>query len=378
MGSDTTRGHGATPFSEKAFYLREFQGRTLALAIPARDRTDVAPLVPILLELEANRTRVVLISPAPSALEALPGTKLLAASGETLEGAVWRGFADAPRVGLVVEGERAFAPACAEIALRLGVPKLVWIDADGGLVHTDGSRLSFVDLEELRGLRGDGFARESAERAALLAEVERALVSGLPAVNLCTPEGLADELFTYAGVGTLFTRERYVEVRRLGIDDYDAADDLVARGVAEGYLAPRSPAEVDRVLASGFGAFVEGRYLAGIGALLDHPGAGAGEIASLYTLTRFLGEGVGAHLVAFALECAREHGHRYAFACTTSERVVRFFERQGFGRVDSDAVPPAKWRGYDPERRARAVCLRRVLSEGVGLPPSSRRKHSAD
>ncbi len=350
---------GRTAFSEKAFYLREFQGRTLALAIPTRARGDVAPLVPVLSELEANRTRVVLISPAPSALEALPGTKLLAAEGDALEGAVWRGFADAPRVGLVVDGERAFEPACGEIALRLGVPKLIWIDPDGGLARPDGSRLSFVGLEELGRLRRDGIS--GGARAALLAEVERALTAGLPAVNLCAAEGLADELFTYAGSGTLFTRDRYVEVRRLGLDDYDAADDLLARGVDEGYLAPRTPAEIDRILANGFGAFVEGRYLAGIGALLEHAEERAGEIASLYTLTRFLGEGVGAHLVSFALDLASQRSCTYVFACTTSERVVGFFERQGFERVAGEAVPAAKWRGYDPERRARAVCLRREL-----------------
>jgi amino-acid N-acetyltransferase len=358
-GSDDAEDRAA--FSEKAFYLREFQGRTLALAIPAREQAGLAPLLPVLEELEANRTRVVLISPAPSALEALPGTKLLDAAGDALEGAVWRGFADAPRIGLVVEGERPFAGACREIALRLGVPKLVWIDAEGGLVRADGSRHSFVDLEELRRLRGSGLPSASPERSALLEEIERALEAGLPAVTLCAPQGLADELFTWAGVGTLFTRERYVEVRRLGIDDYETAEGLLARGVAEGYLAPRAPGEIDRVLASGFGAFVEGRYLAGIGALLDHAEDRAGEIAALYTLTRFLGEGVGAHLVAFALRLAADRGYAYTFACTTSERVVGFFERQGFARVGADAVPASKWRGYDPRRRARAVCLRRDL-----------------
>ena len=119
--------------------------------------------------------------------------------------------------------------------------------------------------------------------------------------------------------------------------------------------------DVEQLLASGFGAFVEGRHLAGIGALLDHPGDGAGEIASLYTLTRFLGEGMGGHLVRFALERARELGRRYVFACTTSESVVGFFEREGFRIVDERDIPQQKWRGYDSERRARVTCLRREL-----------------
>jgi amino-acid N-acetyltransferase len=48
-------------------------------------------------------------------------------------------------------------------------------------------------------------------------------------------------------------------------------------------------------------------------------------------------------------------------AVTTSDRVAAFFERNGFERVGADEIPAEKWQGYDPERRARAVCLRRVL-----------------
>jgi N-acetylglutamate synthase-like GNAT family acetyltransferase len=359
MSPRPDQAQARAPFSEKAFYQAEFRGRTLALALP--DPGSAGVLEPVLAELAQNRTRAVLISPAPGVFEALPGTKVLGAGQENLEGAVWRAFADAPRVGVVVEGAKPFAAGVREVALRLAVPKLVWLDAGGGLSRPDGSRRSFVDLEELRELAAGGFTDASAERAALLSEIEQALRAGVPAVNLCSAEGLADELFTYAGVGTLFTRERYVDVRRLGIDDYDAADDLIARGVAEGYLAPRAPAEVDRVLANGFGAFVEGRHLAGIGALLDHAEAGAGEIASLYTLTRFLGEGIGGHLIAFALEAARRRGHDHVFACTGSPPAARFFERLGFRRVDADSLPSSKWRGYDPARRARVLCLRRDL-----------------
>ena len=128
----------------------------------------------------------------------------------------------------------------------------------------------------------------------------------------------------------------------------------------------RNCQQVEQILAGGFGAFVEGHYLAGIGALLDHPGtgagsAGAGEIASLYTLTRFVGEGVGAHLVRYALGRAEETGSEFVFACTTAERVVAFFERQGFRVVGPEEIPPEKWRDYDSKRRARVTCLRREL-----------------
>jgi N-acetylglutamate synthase-like GNAT family acetyltransferase len=283
--------------------------------------------------------------------------------GEGLEGRVWRALRMRSRaaVRLPAGGNAAEAfRAAIDISLRLGVPKLVCLHPGGGLVR-GGRRESFVGLSELSQLLHDGPAGESSERRALLVEVERALREGLPAVNLCTSQGLGDELFTYAGSGTLFTRRRYVEVRRLSIDDYDAADDLIARGVSEGYLASRTPAELDRVFANGYGAFVEGRHLAGIGALLPCQEVNAGEIVSLYTLTRFLGEGVGNHLVSALADVARSRDFDFVFACTTTERVAGFFERNAFRRVGEEEIPEEKWRNYDAHRRPKVRCVRREL-----------------
>ena len=87
----------------------------------------------------------------------------------------------------------------------------------------------------------------------------------------------------------------------------------------------------------------------------------AGEIASLYTLTRYIGGGIGGHLIRFAVERAAVAGLRFVFACTTSERVIAFFEGNGFREVPPDAIPARKWEGYDAERRERVRCLRREV-----------------
>jgi amino-acid N-acetyltransferase len=299
------------------------------------------------------------ISNQATVLRRLLGHAPADADDPRLPATVWRAFDRGPWSGVAVPSRDDFAKAGLRVAVRLGLSKLVWIDPAGGLRRPDGTRDSFVDRDELRGIVRAGTAGEGADRIGLLREIERALDAGVAAVNLSTLAGLADELFTYAGSGTLFSRQRYVEVRPLGIDDYDPANDLIARGVAEGYLAPRPPEEVEAVLVNGFGAFVEGMHLAGIGALLDQgPG---GEIASLYTLTRYLGGGIGGHLIRFAVERAAALGLRFVFACTTSERVVAFFEANGFRVVPADEIPAAKWQGYDPERRERVRCLRRDL-----------------
>ena len=131
---------------------------------------------------------------------------------------------------------------------------------------------------------------------------------------------------------------------RAGVASRRAADDLIKRGVSEGFLLNRSEAAVDAVLAHGFGAFVEDRHLAGIGALLPGGDGVSGEIASLYALTRFLGEGVGVSLVQWGVAEARRLGLAYVFACTTSDRVgqsVGAYELEGLGvqlfeRIEGD------------------------------------------
>lgn len=349
------------PLSEREFYLGEFRGRTLGIALPEAGGEGVASVVS---ELVAGGARTLLLAAGREALGAVRPGAVVGAGRRRLEAEVWRALRVHGSAAIAVERGPGFPARCRDLAVRLGIFKLVWIDAGGGLRVRSGARQSFVHLEELRALvRGEGEGLEGSGRMDLWNEVVRMLEQGVPAVNVCSAEGLGEELFTYAGSGTLFTRERYMTVRHLGLDDFDAAAGLIRRGVEEGFLAPRRPEEVDEVLAAGFGAFVEGRDLAGIGALLMDDAERVAEIASLYTITRFLGEGVGNVLVGFAVEEARRRGAQRVFACTTSERVGAFFERHGFETVPSEALPASKWKRYDAERRTRLRCFQRDLAE---------------
>jgi N-acetylglutamate synthase-like GNAT family acetyltransferase len=284
---------------------------------------------------------------------------------------LWRRLREAGRAGLRV-GAEAFESSCELATLRLRLAKLVWIRSTPpvarGVDAERNARVSMVDLAHLARLceenRAGGAGSVDAElvacpgSAALLGAIRSMIAGGVPAVNVCAARDLEQELFTYAGAGIFFTRDRYAEVRPLALDDFDAASDLIARGEADGYLVPRSLSARDAILAHGVGVFIEGRYLAGIGAILPHPAENAAEIASLYALTRYVGEGVGSQIVRHALERVRNEGLAYAFSCTTSDRVERFFERHGFRRVSQQEIPAAKWEGYDEGRRERVRCLR--------------------
>lgn len=187
------------------------------------------------------------------------------------------------------------------------------------------------------------------------------LKGGVGAVSLCRLEALGQELFTYEGSGTFIARHHYCRVRPLGLDDFAQAAAVIRRGEREGYLLPRGKEQIWEVLVGGYGAFLAENRLAGVCGLLTRPyqGERAGELVSLYTLTRFTGEGVAGHLVRRMRQEGRKAGLAYLFACTSSPGVVAFFQRHGY-RV-SDRVPEAKWRHYDPARRQQVTCLRLEL-----------------
>ena len=373
---------------EKDFYLEEFRGRSVLVAV-ASAAGDLGPLAGAVADLVRNDTRVILCwcdaTPAAgrrlrAALGRAKGLGRLRTPGfgpavsgdgaalpppdpEALRAELW-GVLRRERLCVRTAGPAFPGPAPA-LAAALRIAKLVLVDPRGGLLAGQRQRLSFVDAHVLDTLLGQGEAEWSGlgDRRALLAAVREALRGGVESVSLCTAEGIAEELFTYEGSGTLFTRGDYCRVAPLGLDDFAQAERLLERGQREGLLKPRSPDEIAELLAVGFGATICDRHLAGIAGLLTAPYAPerAGEIVGLYTITRFKGEGIGERLVTRLVEEAAARGLGYVFACAVDERAVQFFLRMGFEQVGADAVPTAKWVGYDPRRRARVVVCKRQL-----------------
>jgi len=67
-------------FSEKDFYLQEFRGRTLAVAVQASDLRTPAPLAAVVAELVSYGARVCVLSTERAHLEALLGGRVLSAA----------------------------------------------------------------------------------------------------------------------------------------------------------------------------------------------------------------------------------------------------------------------------------------------------------
>ncbi|MBI3785233.1 MAG: GNAT family N-acetyltransferase [Deltaproteobacteria bacterium] len=397
---------GADEFGEKHFYLDEFRGHTLLFSVPAEQlvrEDELAPVANVVRDLLANDTRVILLVGAADdqgaaqtlrrlqrrfgpqvfreetfslfpqrrhrsgAFVELPPDALYANTSTELLSRIWLTLRHAPLfVGIVRgAGMGELTSMAQRVATRLRVHKLVLLEAAGGVEGNDGKAISFMNDAMLETLLGVGEAEWAglSDRRPTFEAVHRALLGGVASVNLCPPAGAPHELFTYTGSGTLFTLADYCTVQPLGIDEFEEVERLIERGQQEGLLKPRSPEEVAAMLVNGYGATIGAHHLAGICALATEPyaGARAGEIVGLYTITRFKGEGIGSRLIARAVADARAAQLDYVFACTTEERALVFFEREGFRRVGPDAIPTNKWAGYDAVRRERVFVLRMDL-----------------
>jgi amino-acid N-acetyltransferase len=381
-------------FAEKDFYLDEFRGKSLLFALRAADLSsgaDREAAGEVLRTLLLNDIKVLLLletaDPASEQHSVKEWCKHLSVKGkipvsspivmsadanedELLEQA-WTVLRAAPLfVGLWPVNPDISLVACAQrIAVRLKVYKLVLLDPAGGIT-TNGSQLSFMNGPVLQELLRQGEAEWAGlgTRRSVLEAVRVALEGGVASVTLCPLSGLARELFTYEGCGTLFTLTDYCSVECLGIDDFYEVEKLMQRGEREGYLKGRTPQEITKLLLHGYGARLGAApgELAGFCALLPYPAENAGEVAGLYTITRFQGEGIGSRLITTIVSGGEQRGFTYLFACTTQEGAQRLFERHGFYPVTPEDIPAAKWQGYDAERKQQIAVYRR------DLPPPER------
>ena len=371
---------------EKNFYLKEFRGKSLLFVLRATDMTvprDRDVVQEVLRALVANETRaIVLVETHASSAE----RRALESVYTPLSHALNRDVVPIPLLPESDEDQICLSilqtlrtvpvvigcwPAQAQIpvlqgaqrlAKRLKVYKLVLLDRRGGL-SADGKPLSFLNGAHLVELQSRGTGKDTLQERRLQLEAARfALEGGVASVSLCSPASVAKELFTYEGCGTFFTLTDYCRVERVALDDFSEAERLIERGEQEGALKKRTACEVSQLMLHGYGARLgKERDLVGFCALLPYAADNAGEIAGLYTLTRFHGEGIGRRLVGKVIAEGQERGLSYLFACTNQAGARRLFERFYFHQVKPDAVPATKWQAYAPERRRAVSVYKREL-----------------
>lgn len=354
------------PDAERAFFVEEFRGITIVVSLPVLSDEGLAAVARTVSGFAPGDSRFVLVvdsdDDAQRLRAAMTAPTALVSSPTVWEDAgmarLWVTVADEHLVVAVADAD-GVAETAGFLAAGLRASKVVLTDPGGG--WGDPPR-SFADLTVYR----EDLLRELTARGIgnLLPAAETALRGGAYSVNICSAEELELELFTFDGAGTLLTMGGYVTVAELRVDDLPAVESLVAQGVADGVLKPRSRAEIARMAVGGLGArVIRSGHLAGVVGLETdrYGGTGLGEVSGLITVSEFSGAGAGGMLLDGLLARAATLGLTAVFAVTVSDDAAQFFARRGFREVGQAELPPAKWTDYDPVRIGVARCFWRDL-----------------
>lgn len=377
MNSQNLRAQPA--FTEKTFYLEEFYGKSLLFALvpPVGQRmSDFDSLLKTLRELRRNQTRcIVIVSPSALPLvmrrmgkmapheapiiDPTSGLRTRPYPPDSAVAKIWHALKAGSIVvaSTIADDSEDLMVFAQELASRLRVFKLILLDRGGGLVTEKGERMSFVEAKSTQRAMRRANTKLRRKIVRLAAE---AIKDGVGSVNLVSQRYVYEELFSFTGLGTLFTPAQYGTVGPISIDDFEEVEALIMRAQDSGFLLPRSADQIAEILPSCFGYRVGDEHLAGICSLLTDPYRRdhAGEITALHTLTRFQGEGVALELVKEVIWEAMARQLKYVFACTSEERAARFFRKMKFRRVGPKQVSSAKWRDYDSERIGRLSIFR--------------------
>lgn len=399
MDSFPVHAHDAPPdisevtFSERAFFLKAFQGIYLTFVLSQSSDTDPSALAIFQQVLQEVMTKpwesngesgkVLILFQESSAMVARLEplflslapylSRLSVTDPHSVPAVLWQPAKRHGRPPLVAMGIAAqtlqhFEEKVVTFGLLLRMSRLLWVDGEGGITDANEQIVGFFNSARL----ADMVREERCSRSQLLTKFQTLLAGGVKAISLCRLAELDQELFTYQGMGSFFSRHPYCRVRRLGLDDFEHTAAIIRKGEQEGFLLPRPEEAIASVLVGSYGAFILEDRLAGICALKTTPYQTdqAGEIVSLYTLNRFQGVGVGGQLLSYVVHDAKRQGLKMLFACTRHERVAAFFLRCTFGRqrarfcrVSADMVPEKKWQAYDLTRKKQIICLLLNLGE---------------
>lgn len=249
------------------------------------------------------------------------------------------------------------------VARALRATKLFFVGDVAGVPVVAGS--GFAEPEELRsGLfsnldRKEGEALLRTHASALVPEVRelithalRALEGGVERVHVVggARDGiLLQEVFSSAGLGTMFYLDGYDHIHPAEAGDIPEILRIMQPYVDEGVLVQRTAEDLARDLGY-YTVYKVDDVLHGCAALKPI-GPGAAELLALVVDPAYAGRGTGGKLATYLMQKARKAGIRKVFLLTT--QTSDYFMRMGFREAPVTALPPARRKTWNPTRNSR-------------------------
>lgn len=241
------------------------------------------------------------------------------------------------------------------VAVALGAEKLIGLVEGGAIVDGDARLVSQLTPEEADHFLGEHGHQLHADQRHHLRAAAAAVREGVPRAHLidrCGDGTLLTELFTREGLGTLVTTETCEDIRPARLEDVAPLAALLAPLEDEGVLMRRGrerlEIEIDRFIV-----LERDGMVIGCAALDPFSDDEAGELYCVAIHPRYRATGRGDSLLASIEQRAKAQGLRHLFVLTT--RSAHFFQERGFAPAGARALPAARRKRYDEERRSRVL-----------------------
>lgn len=229
----------------------------------------------------------------------------------------------------------------AELALRLGASKLIYLTANPGLLLA-GQRvlnLPVAELSERLQEHPEDFTPEQLPKAR---EIVRVLQGGTDRAHLLDGRvfgALLTEIFDKVGLGTMIHADAYQQIRQATSMDAAALHGILRAAARTESVRHRDVDELARLAEHFFVYEVDGGIIA-CASVTPLEGSRDAELGSVLVLPAYQGKGIGRTMVDFAVREARRLGYSSLFALTTQARG--FFQSAGFREGALEDLPPPR------------------------------------
>jgi amino-acid N-acetyltransferase len=250
------------------------------------------------------------------------------------------------------------------IAVALGealkAAKIIYITSHRGLVC--GNRfirqILASELEQLLARQRADFPPELLPKAQFAAQACRAGVARVHIINGLQDEALLAEVFSNEGIGTLVYANEYEKVRRALKKDIRQILLLTRKSVNSAELMKRTRSEIERHISDYYLYEIDRNPVACV-ALHLYPEHRTAELAYLFVSPAHENQGIGAKLIQYAENKAREGGVQRLIALST-QAFTYFQSKGGFVEGSPEDLPPARRERYDASGRRSKVLVKNL------------------
>lgn len=263
-------------------------------------------------------------------------------------------------VGFSVTGESFSVNAeeiAAQVAIHIKADKLIAFCSSQGVKNEGGDVVSelFPEQAEHYLAKLEEKGEDSSGTARYLRAAIASCRAGVPRSHLVSYKedgALLQELFTRDGIGTQIVRQSAEQARAATINDITGILDLIRPLEEEGILVRRSREQLEMEIEH-FSIIERDGLVIGCAALYPFPEESMAEMACVAIHPDYRSTNRGDRLVAKVEEQARRQQIQKLFVLTT--RSIHWFRERGFEPVEVNALPMAKQKLYNYQRRSKIL-----------------------